>query len=156
MPKGGARARGGPAPDPNALRRERDSGDWVKLPAKGRDGDPPEWPLAGHSTREAELWAAEWARPQALMWERNGQQLEVALYVRRVAQAEEPDATVAVGTLVRQMQEALGISVPGMLRNRWLIVADEVAPRRASRTAKAAAAPSSARNRLKALSGGAS
>lgn len=45
MPRGGARLRSGPPPDMNALRRERDGKDWTKLPAAGRTGDPPPWPL---------------------------------------------------------------------------------------------------------------
>lgn len=69
MPKGGARARSGPAPDPNALRRERDVGEWTILPADGRPGSAPEWPLRGQSDREVELWDAMWSKPQALMWE---------------------------------------------------------------------------------------
>jgi hypothetical protein len=67
------------------------------------------------------LWAARVARPQAVMWERNGQELEVALYVRSLADAEQMDASVAARTLVRQQQEALGLSLPGLARNRWRI-----------------------------------
>jgi hypothetical protein len=146
MPKGGARARSGPAPDPMSLRQGRAGDDWTKLPAEGRNGPAPEWPLSGQSIREVELWEREWRRPQALMWETGGQELEVALYVRRVAEAETADASVAVGTLVRQMQEALGISVPGLLRNKWAIVgAQERKP--AAKTAPVRRA--SARDRLK-------
>ena len=79
MSSGGARARSGPPPDPNALRRDRpsDRDGWVTLPAEGRQGDAPEWPLVGQSDREAELWAAEWRRPQAVQWELTGAELEV-------------------------------------------------------------------------------
>lgn len=37
----------GPPPDPNALRRERpqDKAGWEMLPAEGRKGRPPDWPL---------------------------------------------------------------------------------------------------------------
>jgi hypothetical protein len=55
------------------------------------------------------------------MWEQAGQHAEVALFVRTLVAAEARDAPVAVRTLVRQQMEALGISVPGMLRNRWRI-----------------------------------
>jgi hypothetical protein len=79
--------------------------------------------LEESSPRELGLWAREWRRPQAVMWERNGQDLEVALYVRAVVAAEKPDASVATRTLVRQQQEALGLSLPGLLRNRWRIPA---------------------------------
>jgi len=130
MAQGGARAFSGPPPDPNALRRERDKGDWVTLPAEGRKGRAPKWPLPDQSDREAELWRHEWRRPQAIMWERNGQEHEVALYVRRAAAAEDIDAPVTLCQLVRQLQETLGLSLPGMHRNRWKIAADEVAGKR--------------------------
>lgn len=118
---GGARAHSGPPPDPAALRRERDAGQWVHLPAAGRSGEPPAWPLSRPTARELALWALEWARPQALMWEVNGQALEVAMYVRTVRDAEKPKASVAARTLVKQQQEALGLSLPGLARQRWII-----------------------------------
>lgn len=39
----------------NALRRDRDGKDWTRLPASGRSGDVPEWPLPPDVTTEAEL-----------------------------------------------------------------------------------------------------
>ena len=149
VPKGGPRARSGPPPDPNALSRDRDAGEWVNLPASGRQGDPPPWPLREQSEREAELWAGEWRRPQAIMWEINGQELEVALYVRRLAEAELPDAKVTLATLVRQLQEALGVSLPGLSRNRWRIVDES---RDAGRSA-ARRSSASARDRFKVVAG---
>lgn len=124
MPKGGARARSGPAPDPDALRRERktDAAGWLHLDAAGRAGRAPAWPLPGTVPADARrLWSSEWRRPQAVEWERLGLHVEVALYVRNVVRLLDPDAPVNLGTLVRQQQDALGISVPGLLRNRWLI-----------------------------------
>ncbi|CAM5681707.1 MULTISPECIES: hypothetical protein [Streptomyces] len=154
MPKGGARARSGPAPDPDALRRERDAGEWTILPADGRDGETPQWPLTEESVREDELWERLWRMPQALMWERYGQHLEVALYVRRLAAAEQPDAGVNLGTLVRQMADSLGLTTPGMRANRWRIDREaEQGPRPADASAPAAA-PTSARARLRSVSGG--
>ncbi|MEU0733847.1 hypothetical protein [Streptomyces lavendulocolor] len=146
MPRGGARTRSGPAPDPEALRRERDAGEWTVLPSEGRQGEPPAWPLLGQSEREAELWGRLWRKPQALMWERFGQELEVALYVRRLAEAEEPDARVNLSTLVRQMADSLGLTTPGMRSNRWRITRDEE-PRPAA--GRAVAPRASARSRLK-------
>ncbi|MFC4912568.1 hypothetical protein [Actinomadura gamaensis] len=146
MPKGGARARSGPPPDPNALRRARDKGDWVLLPAAGRDGAPPEWPLLKPSRRESELWSALWAKPQALMWERHGQEIEVALYVRNLAVAERSGATVAQGTLVRQMADSLGLTTPGLRANRWRI---EAAAPVAEESAPSAPQRPSSRSRLK-------
>lgn len=119
MSKGGARARSGPPPDPDSLTQA--DGEWTILPAAGREGDAPPWPLAQAIERELDLWADEWTRPQAIMWERQGQELEVALYVRSLVTAEAHNAPTNTRTLVRQQMEALGISVPGMLRNRWRI-----------------------------------
>jgi hypothetical protein len=79
MVSGGARSRSGPAPDPMALRRERDAGEWKVLPGEGREGAIPEWPLEEQTVREGVLWGRLWRKPQALMWERYGQEYEVAL-----------------------------------------------------------------------------
>lgn len=150
MAKGGARARSGPPPDPNALRRDRDGKDWVTLP-EGRDGEPPAWPLTRASKRELALWVSEWRRPQAVMWERNGQELEVALYVRSLAAAERAKAPVNLRTLVKQQQEALGISLPGLARNRWRI--EHVEPAQVGPVQRPVGA--SARDRFRVVTGGA-
>ena len=81
----------------------------------------PKWPLSKASKRETELWTAEWRRPQAVMWEHNGQEIEVALYVRALVAAEKRDARTNARTLVRQFQEGLGLSIPGLHRNHWKI-----------------------------------
>jgi hypothetical protein len=151
MVKGGARARSGPAPDPNALRRERDAGEWTILPAEGRQGATPDWPLTEMSVREAELWADLWRKPQALMWERFGQELEVALYVRRLTEAELMDSRVNLSTLVRQMGDSLGLTTPGMRANRWRITAEEPAP--SVSTGRRPVARPSSRSRLKVVQG---
>lgn len=150
MTSGGARARSGPPPDPNALRRDRpsDRDGWVTLPAEGRAGDPPEWPLSKQSSREAELWVSEWRRPQAVQWESTGAALEVALYVRRLVEAEKPDAPTNLGTLVKQLMEGLGISQDGLARRRWRIAVDEVSERRGEKPA-GPAKKKSARDRFK-------
>lgn len=153
MPKGGARARSGPAPDPEALRRERDAGEWTLLPAEGRVGATPEWPLTEQGEREAALWGRLWRMPQALMWERYGQDIEVALYVRRLCEAELPDSSVTLSTLVRQLADSLGLSTPGLRANRWKIDRPEEEPEHAGPQAPSIA-PNSARARLKALPGG--
>jgi hypothetical protein len=84
------------------------------------------------------------------MWERYGQELEVALYVRRLAEAEKPDSAVVLSTLVRQMGDSLGLTTPGMRANRWRIAAEEPARPAAARKP---VARSSARSRLKVVSG---
>ena len=152
MASGGARARSGPAPDPSALRRDRDAGEWTILPAEGRQGVTPEWPLTEQAIRESELWGSLWRKQQAIGGERYGQGFGVVLDVRRFAEAEAMDSRVNLSTLVRQMADSLGLTTPGMRANRWRIAADEVAERRES----AAAAPTrkrTARDRFKVVPG---
>lgn len=152
MAKGGARARSGPAPDPDALRRERDAGEWSILPAEGRQGATPAWPLTDQTDREDALWERLWQKPQALMWERYGQEIEVALYIRRLAEAEKGDAGVNLGTLVRQMSDSLGLTTPGMRANRWRIDRAEASEEQPTGPVKPAS--NSARARLRAVPGG--
>lgn len=148
MPSGGARTRSGPPPDPNALHREQDQGEWVTLPAEGRKGRAPTWPLdGGPTTRERQLWRRLWALPQAVMWERQVQFLEVALYVRRLAEAEAQGSSVNLSTLVRQMSDSLGLTTPGLRSNRWKI---ERLPEASVENRPQVA---SARDRLKVVSG---
>ncbi len=129
-------------PDPNALRRDRpsDRATWRTLPPEGRAGPTPDWPLSHPTKRELVLWGRQWSRPQAVVWEANNQAEEVALYVRALAAAEHPKASVASRTLVRQLQDALGLSMPGMLRLRWRI-GEAPATRRQSATGTDGAAP---------------
>lgn len=155
MSSGGARSRSGPPPDPNALRRDRKSdGEWTVLPAEGRAGDPPAWPLTDATARELELWVGLWAKPQAVQWERLGQATEVALYVRRLAEAEERGSATSLTTLVRQLADALGLTIPGLRVNRWKIATDQVAERREVKAARAPARKS-ARDRFRVVDGSA-
>lgn len=154
MAKGGARARSGPAPDPTALRRDRDAGEWTVLPAEGRQGAMPEWPLTDQTIRESELWERLWKTPQAFMWERYGQELEVALYVRRLSEAEMLESRVTLSTLVKQMADSLGLTTPGMRANRWRIDrGDEALASATTPEDSTASRRSSARSRLKVISG---
>jgi hypothetical protein len=152
MPSGGARVRSGPPPDPNALRRERDVGEWTELPAEGRPGEAPEWPLDGQTDREMALWRRLWRMPQALMWQRYAQELEVALYVRQLVRCEKPRSPIILGTLVRQTADSLGLTTPGLRANRWRIAA---AGANAQTTAAEGDQPRpSARDRLTVVRGG--
>lgn len=158
VPKGGARINSGPPPDPNALRRDRpqDRDGWTTLPAGGRTGEAPPWPLApmDHSDpdvaaavaqREATVWADIWRTPQAVAWERLGWTADVAVYVRMLVLGE--DGSTKALSEARQWSDRLGLNPAAMLRNRWRVAEDEVAERRptVSRT--------SSRSRLKVVNG---
>ncbi len=156
MPRGGARPVSGPPPDPNALRRYRpsDQGTWTTLPAEGRPGEAPEWPLVNPRPREWDLWRDLWTRPQAVMWERLDQRYEVAMFVRKLAEAELPGASVELQKVVRQYLDSLGLSVQGMLRNRWRIEPGEVAVEASGKPEHSDRRRPSARSRLKVVADG--
>lgn len=152
---GGARVGSGRPPDPNALRRDRkDDASWTRLPAKGREAPTPPWPLSEANDRELALWSVFWAKPQAILWEKNGQLHEVAMYVRTFAEAERPNAPANLRTLVKQQGDALLLTIPAMRQARVTIAADEVAERRAERSEPAVSTAPSSRRRLRSTGGG--
>ena len=125
MARGGARARSGPAPTTRpgdrSHKAKADSQGWTTLPADGRDGPLPAFPLTNPTDREMELWERLWETPQAVMWERLSMEFEVASYVRLLARAEAPRSSAIIWGQVKQFAESLGLSVSGMQRNRWTI-----------------------------------
>lgn len=174
MASGGARARSGPAPDPNALRRDRaDDKAWVDLPAEGFSGVVPGFPLPKIAVfdvyfadkqrvkelnvdatehrweSELELWAELWRKPQAAMWDALGLKFQVAAYVRAYIESVGPDSNAGLKTAVLRMEAELGLSTVGMGQLRWRISTDEVGAKRD----EAVKSPQrvSARDRLKAL-----
>lgn len=147
MTSGGARARSGPPPDPKAIRNGRAGADWIHLPAKGRTAEAPPWALTRATKRELALWAQLWATPQALMWEANGQELEVALYIRSLREAERAGASTSLRNLVLRQQTNLGLNQPGLAYNHWII--SDSSPEDAAAPARArSAVVSTARDRL--------
>lgn len=103
----------------------------VKLPAEGRRGDLPAWPLEGRqSAAERRVWVELWATPQAVMWERLGWLRVVARYARVLLEAEERDAAPMARAEARQLEDKLGLTPKAMRLLLWEVVADEVAERR--------------------------
>lgn len=156
MPRGGARAVSGPPPDPRSLRSTKamDKGGWRTLPAEGREAPAPEWPLTTAADRELDLWDDLWAKPQAVAWEDMGQELEVALFVRTLAEAERADARVDVKKMVRGYLDSLGLSVAGMNRNRWKIAPAVEEPVEANEAGQEPVRRPSARDRLRVVPSG--
>lgn len=161
MSSGGARVNSGPPPDPNALRRDRpgDKDGWTTLPAGGRTGPAPVWPLGGMladdqpglHAQERAVWARIWATPQAVAWDRLGWTHDVALYVRFLVLAELGDVRAAGEA--RQWSDRLGLNPAAMLRHRWRI-GEQVAEPAPSRRAAAARRRTSSRGRLQVVPGG--
>ena len=137
----------GPAPDPNALRRDRkDDVGWTTLPKCGRLTPAPEWPLLDLTDREWQLWQSLWRKPQAVLWEHTGQFLEVALLVRRLAEVEQAESAVTLGALVQKQMADLLLTIPAMYKAHVNIAVDQVSAARG----KPAAVRASASQRLKA------
>lgn len=116
----------GPAPDPNARRRNARP-DWIKLPMSGRRGRPPAWPIGRPTKTETALWKELWATPQAVAWEQLGWTRIVGRYARLVIAGEGEEASAALLGEVRQMEDRLGLSPMSMKRLQWEVFDDGAA-----------------------------
>lgn len=110
----------GPAPNPNARRRNARVGVQI-LPAEGRTAPAPAWP--GDS--EPAMWAELWSLPQAVMWERMRLHHVVARYCSVLLTPGIPAAGEA-----RQLEDRLGLNPKAMRTLMWEIAADEVGEKR--------------------------
>lgn len=108
----------GPPPKP-AGRRKNTAITKTGLPAEGRGGPTPKWPLAGGSARELAEWAAVWRLPVATVWERAGWGHEVALYVRWLVQAEK--GSVEASREMRMWSDRIGMNPQTMQRLGWVV-----------------------------------
>lgn len=117
-------------PKLNPQRGDRGRG-LVDLPAEGREGEPPAWPLAISATeQERDAWWELWRTPQAVAWERLGWTRTVARYCRMMVEAEEPLASAALLAQVTAMEDRLGLTPKAMRLLLWRVVSDEVADQR--------------------------
>lgn len=116
----------------------------VKLPAGGRAGKPPRWPLGDDpSSAEVQAWAELWATPQAVAWERLGWTRTVGRYCRLMVASEQDGASAALHAQVTSLEDRLGLTPKAMRLLLWEVSSDEVAEQRQ--------ASKSARGRIKAV-----
>jgi hypothetical protein len=99
------------------------------LPAKGRPGDPPRWPLDKQHPVEVDVWRQLWATPQAVAWEKLSWTRTVARYCRAVVLAEVSVSPPLLAQ-VTAMEDRLGLTPKAMRLLMWQIAPDEVAERR--------------------------
>lgn len=150
MSRGGARNRSGPPPDPNSGRSDRRGYKVTALPSEGYQGDPPPWPLAGQSNREAELWAWAWSTPQACAWSLEPWRWHsVAMWVRVAVICEGPMAQAADKSGLHRFADQIGLTPAGLKENGWAIAADEVTQKRDEEPK-----PASSRDRMKVVKTG--
>lgn len=126
MTSGGARSRSGPTPQPDALRRDRDSKDWTKLPRECTIPAPP-WPLEipEPTVTELAMWQRLWRMPQAHVWHADHTVDLVGLYVRAFQKAVKPDAAAANTVIAKQMGDHLLLSTPALFAGRYVITGSE-------------------------------
>jgi len=116
----------------------------LKLPAEGRQGRTPRWPLPdAPSSDERKAWRQLWATPQAVAWERLGWTRTIARYCRMMIEAERAGAGAALLTAVAGLEDRIGLTPKAMRMLLWEIVRDEVEEQRQE--------PVSVRDRIKAV-----
>lgn len=94
----------------------------LTLPASGRPGDTPKWPLAGKpSPIEAQAWKQLWATPQAVAWENLDWFRTVARYCRAMIAAEQPGASAGLLGQVLNLEMHLGLTPKAMKLLLWQI-----------------------------------
>ena len=130
-------------PKPDAVRRNARVGPLV-LPAGGRKGTPPAWPLSAQTAAERDAWKQLWATPHAVAWERLEWIRTVARYCRVMVAAETRGASASLLAQTAVLEDRLGLTPKAMRMLLWEIAADEVAQKRE-------AGPASARSRVKAV-----
>jgi hypothetical protein len=116
----------------------------LKLPAAGREGPPPRWPLERQMPGEDTAWRELWATPQAAAWEKLGWTRTVARYCRVMLAAESDEATAAILAQATALEDRLGLTPKSMRMLMWQIASDEVAEKRQETSA-------GARGRIKAV-----
>lgn len=116
------------APKFDPVRRNAKVGP-LQLPAEGRKGAPPKWPLSAKaSVSETRAWRELWATPQAVAWQRLGWTRVVARYCRVMLAAEVLDKDAMAEA--RQLEDRLGLTPKAMRLLLWTVVEDEVTDRR--------------------------
>lgn len=106
-----------------------------KLPAEGRKGEPPAWPLPGDPTAdEKAAWVDLWGTPHAVAWASLGWTRTVARYCRLMVRCEDPEASAALLAAATAMEDRLGLTPKAMRLLLWSIVEDETAEKRSTRS----------------------
>lgn len=143
---------GVPPKHPSQRRRRNTPEQWRRLPAEGRKGPAPAWPI-GHlrpDSAEAALWKNLWRKPQAIVWAEAGSERLVARYVVHLVQVETRQPETRLLAEVRQLEQLLLLSPGALAKARMEIATDELEPLRIEREKTTAAAK---RRRLMAVDG---
>lgn len=127
----------------------------MKLPAAGRPGPAPPWPM---STFEPEAWKEMWKLPQAVMWEYMGVEPIVARYVDlrdKVMDPKFPEGkTASFWGVLASLEDRLGLTPMAMMKLQWEIEGttaayDEPLPETGDQTPAAVSRMDEVKKRLK-------
>lgn len=145
----------GPPPKPDGEKRRRNApmANTLQLPAEGRQGPAPVWPGPGLMPEPYRaIWEDLWSTPMAVAWERNNWTRVIARYLLVLQasddalKAKEPNAKLLIE--LRNLEDRLGMTPMSLMRLRWEITGDELAP------AREAKASGGSRARLRAVNDG--
>lgn len=105
------------------------------LPAGGRKGPTPKWPIEPPADAEEKAhWARLWRKPQAVVWEQQELHEVVARYCRIAVAATKRDAYASVMAQASSLEDRLGLTPRAMRMLLWQIAPDEVADKRDEKT----------------------
>ena len=136
MPSGGARNRSGPAADPNSDRSQRNGLTYKLLPRNGFAGRAPRFPLPDPSPREKLMWRDLWKTPQAAMWDIERHRLPtIGHYCRLLVRCEDVEAPASLYAQLHRFADQLGLTPAGLKENGWRLAVDELAEKRAEKSA---------------------
>lgn len=113
-----------PGPPPSFVPRRRNArlGATV-LPAEGRPGPVPTWPLPGRPLKaELDLWSALWSSPQAVASEQLHLVRVVGRYCRILVESGGRRAPTSTTVEARQLEDRLGGTPKAMRSLLWLVV----------------------------------
>lgn len=125
------------------------------LPAEGYAGPIPEYPQPTIHGNELHYWNWAWRTPQAALWSTaqwSWVLLTVADWCSAKAQAESPDAPVAIRGAIKALESKILLDYTELNRAGYTIAVDEVAERREAKPEPAAYDP---RAEMAVINGGA-
>lgn len=123
MPRGGARSRSGPQPDPSSGRSERRGFRLDALPVDGYEGGAPEFPIPSNAQpRVITVWEELWGTPQAAAWAVESWRWPiVAMYAVLRVRIEDPDSPAALIPHCIRLGDQIGMTPAGLKENGWAI-----------------------------------
>lgn len=124
----------GPAPRPDAIRRNAPTFEWLRLPRSGRRRPAPDLPTWRPWTEVTSSWWADlWSTPQSCAWDQTGRTLwNLALLHHELVAVDalrdaEKSKAAGISAEMRQHEDRHGLNPKALTGLRWVIVDDDEA-----------------------------